>query len=124
MGVGTPNDLIDAIAHGADCFDSKFPTQNARHGNLITSEGMIKLDKGIYAKDFGPLDKNCDCYVCKNFSKAYLRYLFMVKEYTVYNYLSYHNVYFTQKLMKDIRKAIKENKFEEFRKDYSKTTST
>ncbi|MFC1728372.1 tRNA guanosine(34) transglycosylase Tgt [Nanoarchaeota archaeon] len=124
MGVGTPNDLIEAIAHGADCFDSIFPTKNARHAHLFTSKGMIKLDRGVYAKDFGPIDEKCDCYVCKNFTKAYLRYLFMVGEHTVNNYLSYHNVYYTQNLMKEIRKAIKENRFEEFRKDYPKTTST
>ena len=120
MGVGTPRDLIEAISHGTDIFDSKFPTQNARHANLFTSKGMLKLDKGSYAKDFGPIDDECDCYVCKNFTRAYLRHLFMLKEYTVYRYLSYHNVYFVQNLLKKARISIKENELEKFRKEHYK----
>lgn len=120
MGVGTPKELIEAIARGADCFDSKFPTQNARHGNLFTSKGMLKLDRGIFVKDSGPIDENCKCEVCKNYSRAFLRHLLMLKEYTVYRYLSYHNIYFLQNLMKEARTAIKESEFDKFRKHYSK----
>lgn len=120
MGVGTPTDLIEAVSHGADCFDSKFPTQNARHANLFTSEGMLKLDKGIYAKDNSPIDKNCKCFVCKNFSRAFLRHLYMLKDFTVYRYLSYHNIFYTQNLMKEMRKSIKEGEFEKFKKELIK----
>ncbi len=120
MGVGNPKDIIEAVARGVDCFDSIYPTQNARHCNLITSEGMIKIDKGKYAHDFRPLDPECDCYVCKNFSRAYLHHLARASEWTHHRYFSYHNVYWMVKFMERIRKAIKEGSFEELRKDINK----
>ncbi|HII72667.1 TPA: tRNA-guanine transglycosylase [Candidatus Woesearchaeota archaeon] len=117
MGVGTPVDIVEAVSMGVDCFDSIYPTQNARHCNMFTSEGMVKLDRGKFAKDFGPLDPECDCYVCKNFSRAYLHHLSRANEWTHHRYLSYHNVYWMTKFMEKIRTAIKEGRFDEMRKE-------
>lgn len=123
MGVGSPLDLIEAVSHGADCFDSIFPTQNARHGHLFTSKGMIKLDRGIFKDDDGPIDEDCDCFICRNYSRAFLRHLFTDGEYTAYIHLSYHNVYFLQRLMRDMQKAIDTGEFEGFKKEFIKNFS-
>ncbi|MEE9525123.1 MAG: tRNA guanosine(34) transglycosylase Tgt [Candidatus Woesearchaeota archaeon] len=120
MGVGTPVQLINAIAAGADCFDSTFPTQNARHGTLFTSKGKINLSNSKFKNDIKPIDKNCDCYVCKNYSKAHLRHLLKMKEANGLRYTTYHNIYFINNLMKQIRKAIKNKTFTKFRKDFLK----
>lgn len=118
MGVGSPEDLVEAVAHGCDCFDSIFPTQNARHGVLFTKDGSFDLKKGIYKEDFGPIDSECDCKICKKYSRAFLQHMLRAKEYSVYAYLSYHNLYFNQELMRNIRRTIKEGTFEEFRKEF------
>ncbi len=120
MGVGTPVELIEAVSHGVDCFDSIFPTQNARHLNLFTSKGMLKLYKTIYRTDLGPVDEDCDCYTCKNFTRAYLSHLHRVDEKIVHRYLTYHNTYFVQKMMKNIREAIKKGTFNEFKTAFLK----
>jgi queuine tRNA-ribosyltransferase len=118
MGVGSPEDILEAIEKGVDCFDSIYPTQNARHGNIFTSKGIIKIDRGKHSKDTKPLDPECNCQICKKFTRAYLNYLIKIKEKTVLRYLSYHNVYFTQKLIQDAREAIKENRFKKFKQDF------
>ncbi|MBT7902452.1 tRNA guanosine(34) transglycosylase Tgt [Candidatus Woesearchaeota archaeon] len=118
MGLGTPQDIIEAVSSGVDCFDSIYPTQNARHCNIFTQNGMIRLNKGLYREDFGPLDPDCDCYVCKNFSRAFLYHLSRSDEWTHHRYLSYHNVYFMSKFMEKIRLAIKENRFEQYKKEF------
>ena len=120
MGVGSPSQLINAIDAGADCFDSTFPTQNARHGTLFTSQGKLMIKNAKYKNDFNPIDKNCDCYVCQNFSRAYIRYLTKMKEPTALKYTTYHNIYFIHNLMKQIRTAIKEKRFNKFRKNLLK----
>ncbi|MBD3249876.1 tRNA guanosine(34) transglycosylase Tgt [Candidatus Woesearchaeota archaeon] len=120
MGVGCPEQIINAIDAGADCFDSTFPTQNARHNTLFTSKGKLVIKNSKYKNDLKPLDKNCDCYVCQNFSRAYLRHLMKAKEPNALKYLSYHNIYFMNSFMKDIRTSIKENRFQKFKKDFLK----
>ena len=120
MGVGCPEAIVNAVAHGVDCFDSTFPTQNARHGTLFTSEGKLKILNKKYENDLKPIDENCNCFVCKNHSRAYIRYLLKMNEPNGLHYASYHNIYFMINLMKEIRKAIKENRFEKFRKEFVK----
>ncbi|MBT5021823.1 tRNA guanosine(34) transglycosylase Tgt [Candidatus Woesearchaeota archaeon] len=120
MGVGSPADLVEAVSRGVDCFDSIYPTQNARHCHLFTNDGMIKLDRGKYREDFGPIDPECDCYVCRNFTRAYLHHLSRSSEWTHHRYLSYHNVYFILQLMKKIRLAISKGEFNEFKKEFLK----
>ena len=120
MGIGDPPDILEAISHGVDCLDSKFPTQNARHAAIFTKKGLLKLDKGRYSEDRGPLDEDCDCYVCKTFSIAFLRHLWKLNEYTVYHYLSYHNIYFIQNMLKEVREAIKKKRFNSYKKNFLK----
>lgn len=118
MGVGTPQDIIEAISHGVDCFDSKFPTQNARHGNVFTRQGTINLNKSEFKRDFSPIDPNCDCKVCKQYTKAFLYHLFKSDEKTVYRHVSYHNTYFLQQFMEDIRTTINKGEFSQFKEDF------
>ncbi|MBW2971806.1 tRNA guanosine(34) transglycosylase Tgt [Candidatus Woesearchaeota archaeon] len=118
MGVGSPEDIIEAVSKGVDCFDSIYPTQNARHCHVFTRNGTIKLDRGKYSKDFTPLDPECDCYVCRNFSRAYLHHLSRSFEWTHHRYLSYHNVYWVIKFMERIRGALEKGEFDGFKKDF------
>ncbi len=118
MGVGTPLDILEAVERGIDMFDCVLPTRNARHGYLFTSLGPIHIKNSKYKEDNTPLDPNCSCYVCKNYSKAYLRHLFVSKELLSLRLNSYHNIYFYQKLMKDIRASIESNKFHSFKKKF------
>jgi queuine tRNA-ribosyltransferase len=120
MGIGDPLDILEAVSHGIDCLDSKFPTQNARHAVIFTRKGPIKLDKGPFVEDIRPLDPDCICYVCKTFSRAFLRHLWKLNEYTVNHYLSYHNIFFIQNMLKETRKAIKAKKFAQYKKNFLK----
>jgi len=120
MGVGNPIQLIESIASGADCFDSTFPTQNARHGTLFTSKGKLRILNSRYRKDIKQIDKDCDCFVCKNFSRAFIRHLLRSKEPNGMHYATYHNIRFINKLMEDARKAIIDGKFEKHKKDFIK----
>ncbi len=120
MGIGDPLDILEAISHGIDCLDSKFPTQNARHAVIFTKKGTIKLDKGRYSEDKKPLDEDCKCKVCKTYSRAFLRHLFKLNEYTVCHYLSYHNIYFIQNMLKEVRNAIKKKTFTSYKKNFLK----
>jgi queuine tRNA-ribosyltransferase len=117
MGVGKPEDIINAVAVGVDMFDCVVPTRNARTGTLYTSKGVVNIRHEKYKKDFSPLDPECDCYTCKNFSKAYLRHLFISEEISSYVLNTIHNLRFYLKLMEDIRKSIEEGRFENFMKD-------
>jgi len=119
MGVGSPEDIIDMVSIGIDCFDSIYPTQNARHCHVFTRKGTIKLDKSTFKEDLSPLDPECDCYVCKNFSRAYLHHLSRSFEWTHHRYLSYHNIYFLIKFMERLRAAIDKGEFAEFKKDFN-----
>jgi len=118
MGVGNPAQLINAVSAGADCFDSTFPTQNARHNTLFTSKGKLVIKNSKYKNDLKPIDKNCKCYVCKNYTRAHIRYLMKMGEANGLRYCTYHNIYFINSLMKDIRSVIKENRFEKFKKEF------
>lgn len=120
MGVGTPENILEAVERGIDMFDCVLPTRNARHGHMFTSQGVVRLKKSEYKDDFTPLDPECDCYVCKNYTKAYLRHLFMAGEVLSLRLNTHHNVAFYLNLMKDIRKAIEEDRFAEFKDGFLK----
>ena len=120
MGVGSPVQLINAIYAGADCFDSTFPTQNARHNTLFTSKGKVVIKNAKYKNDLKPIDKDCDCYVCKNYTRAHIRHLMRVGEANGLRYCTYHNIYFLNNLMKQIRISIKENRLNKFKKEFLK----
>lgn len=124
MGVGTPQNILEAVERGVDMFDCVLPTRNARHGYLFTSNGVVRIRNKKYKEDFTSLDQNCDCYTCKNFTKAYLRHLFIANEILSIRLNTLHNIAFYLKLMKNIREAIKEDKFVEFKDEFlNKTVS-
>ncbi|MEJ7620464.1 MAG: tRNA guanosine(34) transglycosylase Tgt [Aquificaceae bacterium] len=123
MGVGMPEDIIEAVARGVDMFDCVAPTRMARTGTLFTSRGKINIRNEKYKKDFSPPDPECDCYTCRNFTKAYLRHLFNVEEISAYILNTIHNLRFYHRLMENIRKAIEEGRFEEFRSAWHKSYS-
>lgn len=118
MGIGAVNDIFEAVAHGVDMFDCVLPTRIARHGALMTSEGRINIKKAIYADDFRPLDPQCDCYCCRNYSRAYLHHLFRCNEGLGMRLMSIHNLRFLIHLVEEIRVAIQEDRFETFKKEY------
>ncbi len=111
MGVGTPENLVEAVSLGIDMFDCVMPTRNARNGSLFTSEGMVKIKNAKHKRDFSPLDPNCVCYTCKNFTRAYLRHLYAVNEILAHRLHTIHNLHFYLSLMKGIRRTIAENTF-------------
>lgn len=114
MGIGTPVEILRGIALGVDIFDSRMPTQNARHGTLFTSKGNLKITNEKYKFDKSPIDENCDCFVCKNYSRAFLRYQLINDEPTGKNLATYHNLYFLTKLIEKAKEKIREGKFDEF----------
>lgn len=118
MGVGTPDYLFEAVEHGIDMADCVLPTRIARNGTAMTSAGRVIAKNGKYKEDFTSLDENCDCYTCKNYTKAYIRHLFNVNEILAYRLLSIHNIYFLTKLMENIRNAILEYRFLEYKKEF------
>jgi len=118
MGVGTPEDLVECVALGVDMFDCVMPTRNARNGMLFTSFGHIVIKNARFAKDQGPIDPDCQCYTCRNYSRAYLRHLFMARELLSYRLNTIHNLYYYLSLMKDMRRAIERGRFREFKKDF------
>lgn len=118
MGVGTPEDLLEGVMRGIDMFDCVMPTRIARHGAVYTSRGRLTVRNGEYAMDFTPLDPNCDCYVCKNYTRAYIRHLFNRREILGVRLATYHNLYFFHKLMEKAREAIIEDRFLEFRESF------
>ena len=120
MGVGTVGYILEAIERGVDMFDCVLPTRIARHGTLMTSNGRINIKNQKYKEDFTPLDPNCDCYTCKNYTKAYLRHLYVCDEVNAKRLLSYHNLRFLIKLCEDIRQAIKEDRYLEFKNELIK----
>ena len=121
MGVGTPLDIIEAVARGVDMFDCVLPTRNARNGQLLTSEGAINIKNAQYAEDDGPADPACSCYTCRNFSRAYLRHLYMAGEMTGGTLNTLHNLSFYLDTMRRIREAISFGRFEEFRQGFHQT---
>ena len=117
MGVGAVNDLLEAVSRNVDMCDCVLPTRIARHGTLMTSEGRISIRKAIYKNDFTPLDSECDCYTCRNYTKAYLNHLQRTNEGFGTRLMSIHNLRFLVKLMEDARKAIKEDRFNHFKEE-------
>lgn len=118
MGVGEPLDMLEAIESGVDMMDCVQPTRIARHGTVFTKKGRLVVKNAKYAEDILPLDEDCDCYVCRNYTRAYIRHLLKVQEILGARLTSYHNLYFLVNLMKEARLAIKENKFKEFKENF------
>ncbi|GMR21592.1 MAG: tRNA guanosine(34) transglycosylase Tgt [Gammaproteobacteria bacterium] len=114
MGVGTPEDLVEAVRRGIDMFDCVMPTRNARNGWLFTSKGEVKIRNGRYARDTGPLDPDCDCYTCKNYSRAYLRHLYRSGEILASRLNTVHNLSYYQRLMRDLRDSIEAKTLDDF----------
>ena len=119
MGVGTPSNIIEGIARGVDFFDCVMPARNARHAKLFTWSGTINLKNAKYERDERPIDAECDCPVCRRYSRAYLRHLFKAEEMLAMRLSVMHNLYFYNKLAERIRDALDEGSFESFRRTYS-----
>ncbi len=122
MGVGSPDCLVEGVIRGIDMFDCVLPTRVARNGTAFTSHGKIVVKNGKYKEDFTTLDDNCNCYACKNFTKAYIRHLFNVDEILGAQLLSIHNLTYLTDLMSQIRQAIKDDRLLEFRNNFYKQT--
>jgi queuine tRNA-ribosyltransferase len=118
MGVGTPLDLMESIALGVDMFDCVMPTRNGRNGSLFTSQGIINIKNAKYKFDENPLDENCSCYTCLNFSRAYLRHLYHAKELSCLRLFTLHNLSFYMELMEEARKAIERGSFQNMLKEH------
>ena len=118
MGVGTPEDLLEGVARGVDMFDCVLPTRIARHGAIMTSKGKINIRDKKFEYDLSPLDPECDCPTCKNYTKSYLRHLYKCEEGLGKRLLSLHNLRFLLRLSEDMRKAIQEDRFLEFKKEF------
>jgi queuine tRNA-ribosyltransferase len=119
MGVGTPEDMIDAVMLGVDLFDCVLPTRNARNGTLFTSSGKISIKQAQYAEDPKPVDEACTCYTCRNYSKAYLRHLYLSKEILSSRLNTIHNLYYYIHLLGRIREAIQEGSLLDFHKSHT-----
>ncbi len=115
MGVGTPEDILEAVARGVDLFDCVLPTRVARNGGLLTHEGRINIRNARYARDPQPIEPDCTCYTCRHFSRAYLRHLFKAGEILGLRLATIHNLHFMQQLMMRIRESIREGRFHEFK---------
>ncbi|MDR0666141.1 MAG: tRNA guanosine(34) transglycosylase Tgt [Campylobacteraceae bacterium] len=124
MGVGTPEDLVENVERGVDMFDCVMPTRNARNGTLFTSFGKINIKNAMFIKDEQPIDKECNCYACKRYSRAYLSHLYRAKELTFFRLASLHNLHYYLTLMKKMREAIIKGEFKKFKTEfYSKRES-
>lgn len=120
MGIGTPDYILDAIANGIDMFDCVLPTRNARNGSYFTHDGMLSIKQERFIHDFEPIDKECNCKVCRNYSRSYLRHIFKSQEILSSMLASYHNLYFLNNLVKEAREAINNDRFEEYREVFLK----
>ena len=118
MGVGTPEDIIEAVARGVDMFDCVLPTRLGRHGGALTRQGRLNIRNAAHARDFGPLDEGCGCYACRNFTRAYLHHLVRAGEILGVRLLTTHNLYFVLKLAAGIRKSIATGTFASFRESW------
>ena len=123
MGVGTPLDLVEGVAMGVDMFDCVMPSRNARNGYLFTSEGVVKIRNAKYKIDTGPLDPNCSCNTCKNYSRSYLHHLQKTNEILGSRLNTFHNLFYYQDLMRSIREALGSNTFDVFRENFLATQS-
>lgn len=118
MGVGSPDYLFEGVERGVDMFDCVLPTRIARHGLVMTSHGRVNIKNKQYERDWGPLDPECDCYTCRNYSRAYLRHIFKSEEILSSMLLSEHNLHFLVNTMKNMREAIAEDRFPEYKKEF------
>lgn len=124
MGVGTPGNIIEGVARGVDFFDCVMPARNGRHGYLFTWNGIINIKNEKYMRDEQPIDPECDCPVCKRYSRAYVRHLFKANEMLAMRFAVMHNLYFYNKLMEKIRMSMDNDNFEQFRSKYTKMLDT
>lgn len=120
MGVGNPIDILESVYYGIDCFDSTFPTQNARHGTLFTMKGKVRITQKQYEFDFSPIEEGCDCYACKNYTKAYVRHMLKQGEAVGLELATYHNIRFMQRMIEGIHLAIKEGRYEKYKNELQK----
>ncbi|PZM62132.1 tRNA guanosine(34) transglycosylase Tgt [Paenibacillus dendritiformis] len=118
MGVGSPDALVEGSMRGIDMFDCVLPTRIARNGTTMTSQGRLVVRNAKFTRDFGPLDPNCDCYTCRNYSRAYLRHLIKADETFGLRLTTYHNLYFLLNLMRQVREAIREDRLRDFRDEF------
>ncbi|MEM6809873.1 MAG: tRNA guanosine(34) transglycosylase Tgt [Pseudomonadota bacterium] len=118
MGVGTPADIVTAVARGVDMFDCVMPTRHGRNGYLFTSQGTVKIKNAKHRNDTGPLDPKCSCYTCQNYSRAYLRHLYTCNELLGHELMSLHNVHYYERLMLRIRTALAEGRFAQFAAEF------
>lgn len=118
MGVGSPDDLLEGVLRGIDMFDCVLPTRIARNGTAMTSQGKVVVRNASYAEDFSSLDPECDCYTCRNYTKAYLRHLIKCNEILGARLLTIHNLHFLLKLMENVREAIREDRLLDYKKDF------
>lgn len=123
MGVGTPGNIIESVHRGVDFFDCVMPSRNGRHGHLFTWAGIINLNNKKYERDAGPIDPQCDCPVCRRYSRGYIRHLLKAQEPLALRLMVAHNLYFYNKLMAEIRLALDEGRFGQFRRQYSQLLS-
>lgn len=124
MGVGTPGNIIEGVARGVDFFDCVMPARNGRHGHLFTWNGIINIKNEKYLRDEQPIDSECDCPVCKRYSRAYVRHLFKSNEMLAMRFAVMHNLYFYNKLMEKIRMSLDNDNFAQFRSKYTKMLDT
>ncbi len=124
MGVGTPADIVAAVARGIDMFDCVLPTRNARNGYLFTRQGVVRIRNAIHADDTGPLDPYCDCYTCRNYSRSYLRHLSQCNEILGARLNTIHNLYYYQCLMHNIREAIEQGCYNKFAEEFHQSIAT
>ena len=118
MGVGSPDDLVNGVIHGIDMFDCVLPTRIARHGSAMTSQGKVVIKNKTFEQDMRPLDEQCDCHVCKTYTRSYLRHLFKAEEMLGQRLVTYHNLYYLRTLMRQVRQAIQEDRLGDFRKQF------
>lgn len=118
LGIGDPVDLFGAVENGCDLFDCVMPSRNGRNGSLLTSRGKMNMGNAQYISDFAPLEEGCECYTCKNFTRSYISHLFRAKEMLAGTLATIHNIYFTVNLVKKMRQAILDEKFEDFKKSF------
>jgi len=120
MGIGMPDQMVKAVGMGIDMFDTVVPTRYGRYGTCFTDRGQIVIRNGMYKEDFGPLDPECACPACRNYSRAYIRHLFNAGEVLGLRLAAYHNVYYYVNLLRRIRAAIDEGRFARFAADFLK----
>lgn len=122
MGVGTPEDIVTLVSLGADMFDCVLPTRNARNGQMFTTTGAINICNARFKNDVDPIEAGCTCYTCQHYSRAYLRHLYLSKELLAYRLNTIHNVHYYMNLVRQLRTAICEGKFEDFKKEFFKNS--